>query len=105
MAVFAFRSLNAACAQAWLDIHTDMRRRLERIESGGQLIWNGRAQILARKANAAEAAMWSKLSDEAADGDQIQEPDYITVWLIPTSGGSEPIRAFKTNKPSPKGRL
>lgn len=87
-AIFAFRSLNDACAQAWLDIHTVMRRRLERLESGGRLIWNGRAQILARKASSAQAAMWSKLSDDVAEGDHDEESNYITVWLIPTSDDS-----------------
>ena len=87
-AIFAFRSIDVVCAQAWLDIHTVMRRRLERIESGGLRIWNGHAQILARKANSAEAAAWSELSDEVAESDQAEEPDNITVWLISTSDDS-----------------
>jgi hypothetical protein len=87
-AIFAFRSIDVVCAQAWLDIHTVMRRRLERIESGGLRIWNGRAEILARKANSVEAAAWSELSDEVAESDQAEEPDNITVWLISTSDDS-----------------
>jgi hypothetical protein len=87
-AIFAFRSIDVVRAQAWLDIHTVMRRRLERIESGGLRIWNGRAEILAREANSAEAAAWSELSDEFAESDQIEEPDNLTVWLISTSDDS-----------------
>jgi hypothetical protein len=93
-AIFAFRAADDACAQAWLDIHAVMRHRLERLESGGRRIWNGQAQITARRANAAEAKIWSELRDEIADADQIEESDNITVWLIPTSDDS---RTSKVN--------
>ena len=102
-AIFAFRSINDSCAQAWLDIHTVMRRRLEQIESGGLRIWNGRAQILARKASSAEAALWSELSDEAVESDRSEEPDYVTVWLIPTSDERRTGDALETNEPLPEG--
>ena len=85
-AIFAFRADDVACAQAWLDIHAVMRHALETVQSGGRCIWNGEAQITARQATAAEATIWSKLSDEVAEGDEIEEQDAITVWLIPTSG-------------------
>ena len=83
-AIFAFRADDVACAQAWLDIHAVMRHALETVQSDGRRIWNGQAQIIARQATAAEATIWSKLSDEVAEGDEIE--DAITVWLIPTSG-------------------
>jgi hypothetical protein len=83
-AIFAFRADDVVCAQAWLDIHAVMRHALETVQSGGRCIWNGEAQITARQATAAEATIWSKLSDEVAEGDEIE--DAITVWLIPTSG-------------------
>lgn len=83
-AIFAFRADDVACAQAWLDIHAVMRHALETVQSGGRCIWNGEAQITARQATSAEATIWSKLSDEVAEGDEIE--DAITVWLIPTSG-------------------
>ena len=54
------------------------------VHSDGRRIWNGQAQIIARQATSAEANIWSKLSDEVAEGDEIE--DAITVWLIPTSG-------------------
>jgi len=85
-AIFAFRADDVVCAQAWLDIHAVMRHALETVQSGGRCIWNGEAQITARQATAAEATIWSKLSDEVAEGDEIEEQDAITVWLIPTSG-------------------
>lgn len=92
-AIFAFRAADDGCAQAWLDIHAVMRHRLETLVSGGRRIWNGRAHILARKANSTEATMWSKLRDEVADVDQLEEPDNITVWLIPTSGDQRTSKA------------
>ena len=46
--IFAFRSIDESCAQAWLDIHGVMRRRLERLQSGGRAIWDGRAAIVAQ---------------------------------------------------------
>ena len=101
-AIFAFRSIDDACAQAWLDIHTVMRRRLERIESGGQRIWNGRAQILARKADHSQAEAWSKLCGEVADRDPREDPDYITLWLIPTSDAQRANRDHETNEPLPE---
>jgi hypothetical protein len=83
LAIFAFRADSDGSAQAWLDVHAVMRHALERIKSDGRCIWNGRAQIVARKANAAEAKTWSQLSDKVVL-DRIEEPDSITVWLIPT---------------------
>ena len=83
-AIFAFRADDVACAQAWLDVHAVMRHALETVHSDGRRIWNGQAQIIARQATSAEANIWSKLSDEVAEGDEIE--DAITVWLIPTSG-------------------
>jgi hypothetical protein len=75
-----------ACAQAWLDIHAVMRHALETMHSGGRPIWNGRAPIIARNATSSEATAWSKLRDELAAAGELDEPDIITVWLIPTSG-------------------
>ena len=83
-AIFAFRADDVACAQAWLDIHAVMRHALETVQSDGRCIWNGQAQIIARQATSAEATIWSKLSDEVAEGEEIE--DAITVSLIPTSG-------------------
>jgi hypothetical protein len=85
-AIFAFRAADVVRAQAWLDIHAVMRHTLETVRSGGQRIWNGHAQIVARKASLAEAIIWSRLRDEVVVTDQLEEPDNITVWLIPTSG-------------------
>jgi hypothetical protein len=84
-AIFAFRAVNDVTAQAWLDIHAVMRHTLETRHSGGRRIWNGQAQILARRASAREAKIWSKLSDEVVGSDPFEEADTITVWLIPTS--------------------
>jgi hypothetical protein len=84
-AIFAFRAVNDACAQAWLDVHAVMRHRLETLESGGLRIWNGQARITARRADAGEASIWSKLRDEVVEVDETEHPDNITVWLIPTS--------------------
>jgi hypothetical protein len=84
-AIFAFRAVNDGTAQAWLDIHAVMRHTLETRHSGGRRIWNGQAQILARRASAREAKIWSKLSDEVVGSDPFEEADTITVWLIPTS--------------------
>jgi hypothetical protein len=100
-AIFAFRADNVGCAQAWLDIHAVMRHALETIHSDGRRIWNGRAPIVARKATSAEATIWSGLSDEVAGDDLFQEPDNITVWLIPTSDDRRV--GEKTNKPLPEG--
>ena len=84
-AIFAFRAADDANAQAWLDIHAVMRHTLETIHSGGRRIWNGQAHILARKASAREATIWSNLSGEIAGTDPFEEADAITVWLIPTT--------------------
>jgi hypothetical protein len=84
-AIFAFRAADDANAQAWLDIHAVMRHTLETIHSGGRRIWNGRAQILARKASAREAKIWNKLSGGVAKADPFEDADTVTVWLIPTS--------------------
>jgi hypothetical protein len=84
-AIFAFRAFDDANAQAWLDVHAVMRHTLETLHSGGRRIWNGHAQILARKASASESSLWSKLSEEAVGRDPFEEADTITVWLIPTS--------------------
>ena len=82
-AIFAFRSVDDSCAQAWLDIHGLMRRTLERLQSGGQAIWDGQAEIVSRKATPGESGLWRRSSDRAAGAEQIDEPDSITVWLIP----------------------
>jgi hypothetical protein len=84
-AIFAFRAVNASCAQAWLDIHAVMRHTLETLHSDGRRIWNGHALILAREATSIEATIWRKLSDEVAASDPDEEQEIITVWLIPTS--------------------
>src|SRR5512143_380310 len=84
--IFAFRADDAACAQAWLDIHAVMRHALETKHCDGRPIWNGRAPIIARSATSSEATMWRKLRDELTAAGQLEEPDIITVWLIPTSG-------------------
>jgi hypothetical protein len=83
-AIFAFRSVDDSCAQAWLDVHGLMRRTLERLQSGGSAVWDGQAQITARKATSGESTTWKRSSDRAANGEPIQEPDNVTVWLIPT---------------------
>jgi hypothetical protein len=85
LAVFAFRAADDANAQAWLDIHAVMRHTLETLHSGGRRIWNGRAQIIARKASARESKIWSKLSVGVAEVDPVEDANTITVWLIPTS--------------------
>lgn len=92
-AIFAFRAADDGGAQAWLDIHAVMRHRLETLVSGGRRIWNGRAHIIARKANSVEATMWNRLRDEVTEADQLEEPDNITVWLIPTSGDQRTSKA------------
>jgi hypothetical protein len=92
-AIFAFRAVDDVTAQAWLDIHAVMRHTLETLHSGGRRIWNGQAQIVARRASAREAKIWSKLSDEVAGIDPLEEADSITVWLIPTSAERRVSRA------------
>jgi hypothetical protein len=62
-----------------------MRHTLETIHSDGRRIWNGHAHIVARTATSAEATIWSDLSVEVAEDDLFEEPDNVTVWLIPTS--------------------
>jgi hypothetical protein len=83
-AIFAFRSVDDSGAQAWLDIHGVMRRTLERLLSGGTAVWDGQAEIIARKATAGESTTWQRLSDKVTDGEAVEGPDSITVWLIPT---------------------
>jgi hypothetical protein len=102
-AIFAFRAADVLRAQAWLDIHAVMRHTLETVHSGGQRIWNGHAEILARKANPVEAIIWSRLRDEVVVTDQVEEPDSITVWLIPTSAEHKRAQPLETNEPPPKG--
>jgi hypothetical protein len=84
-AIFAFRAFSDVSAQAWLDVHTVMRHRLEQIESDGRRIWDGHTDIVARQASADEDTIWSRLKDEAVAEDANAFPDSITVWLIPTS--------------------
>jgi hypothetical protein len=84
-AIFAFRAFDDGNAQAWLDIHAVMRHTLETLHSGGRRIWNGHAHILARRASAGEAKIWSKTSGNVAEVDPFEDADTITVWLIPTS--------------------
>jgi hypothetical protein len=90
-AIFAFRSVDASCAQAWLEVHGLMRRTLERLQSGGVAVWDGQSAILARKATPDESATWQQSSDRVANGEPVAEPDNVTVWLIPTPG--EPLTA------------
>lgn len=89
-AIFAFRSVDASCAQAWLDIHGVMRRSLARLESDGHAIWNGRSEIIARKATPGESTIWRNSCDRVADEQEIEEPDYFLVWLIPVSAELQP---------------
>jgi hypothetical protein len=84
-AIFAFRAVDDANAQAWLDVHAVMRHTLETIHSDGRRIWNGHAPIRARRASSSEATIWSTLSDDIAGSDPFEEADSITVWLIPTT--------------------
>ena len=91
--IFAFRADGMARAQAWLDIHAVMRHALETVHSDGRPIWNGRAPITARDATSSEARMWRKLRDELAATGPLEEPDIITVWLIPTSGDQQTSNA------------
>jgi len=83
-AIFAFRSVDASCAQAWLDIHALMRRTLARLQSEGHAIWDGQSAIVAREATSGETAAWEQLSDRVAATEIFDEPDNITLWLIPT---------------------
>jgi hypothetical protein len=92
-AIFAFRAADDSCAQAWLDIHAVMRHTLETVHSDGRRIWNGHADIIARKATSPEAKIWRKLSAEVTDGDTNEVLDAITVWLIPTSGEQRTSKA------------
>jgi hypothetical protein len=92
--IFAFRADDVACAQAWLDIHAVMRHALETKHCDGRPIWNGRAPIIARSATSSEATAWRKLRDELIAAGQLEEPDIITVWLIPTSGDQRTSKAL-----------
>jgi hypothetical protein len=92
--IFAFRADDVACAQAWLDIHAVMRHALETTHCDGRPIWNGRAPIIARSATSSEATAWRNLRDELAATGQLEEPDIITVWLIPTSGDQRTSKAL-----------
>jgi hypothetical protein len=82
-AIFAFRSVDDSCAQAWLDIHGLMRRTLERLHSDGKAVWDGQTAIVARKATSGESTTWQHSSDRVTDDDVLEEPDNITIWLIP----------------------
>src|SRR6476620_10354024 len=82
-AIFAFRSADVVGAQAWLDVHGLMRRTLARLQSDGRAVWDGRSEILAREATSGESATWSRSSDRGASREQLEEPDILTVWLIP----------------------
>lgn len=83
-AIFAFRSTDELCAQAWLDIHGLMRRTLARLQSDGEAIWNGRSEIVARKATLSESTTWQQSRDRVANDEHIEEPDNVLIWLIPT---------------------
>jgi hypothetical protein len=83
-AIFAFRSVDASCAQAWLDIHALMRRTLGRLQSDGHAVWDEQSAIVAREATSGESATWKRRSDQVAVTEIFDEPDNITVWLIPT---------------------
>lgn len=89
-AIFAFRSVDDSCAQAWLDIHGLMRRTLGRLLSDGRAVWDGQSEIIARKATSGEQATWTQSSDRIAD-DELAEPDIITVWLIRTPAEPQPL--------------
>jgi hypothetical protein len=82
-AIFAFRSVDDSCAQAWLDIHGLMRRTLEKLHSDGKAVWDGQTAIVARKATSGESITWQHSSDRVTDDDVLEEPDNITIWLIP----------------------
>ncbi len=82
-AIFAFRSVDVAGAQAWLDIHGLMRRTLARLQSDGRAVWDGRSEIVAREATSGESVTWRRSSDRGASKEQLQEPENLTVWLIP----------------------
>ncbi len=97
--IFAFRSIDVSCAQAWLDIYGVMRRSLERLQSGGQAIWDGQAAIVARKATSDELILWNRSSDRVAHDEQIEELDSIMVWLIPT-----PQDPARSQAPAPASR-
>lgn len=99
-AIFAFRSVDKSCAQAWLDIHGLMRRTLEQLQSGGQAIWDGQVEIVARKATPGESILWTQSSDRAAGEEQIDELDGITVWLIPIP--QEPINSPRKSQARPR---
>ena len=92
-AIFAFRSADDSCAQAWLEIHSLMRRTLARLQSGGLAVWDGQSAIVARRATSGESRTWRLLSDRVAEEDVIDEPDNITVWLIATPDEPRPRRA------------
>ncbi len=98
-AIFAFRSVDVACAQAWLDIHGLMRRTLARLQSDGRAVWNGQSEIVAREATSGESVTWRKSSNQGADQDQLKEPDTLTVWLIPDP--AEPLPGIP--EPSRRG--
>jgi hypothetical protein len=82
-AIFAFRSIDVICAQAWLDVHGLMRQTLARLQSGGRAIWDGRSEIVAREATSSEEVTWIRSSDQGASKEQLEEPNNLTVWLIP----------------------
>ena len=98
-AIFAFRSVDITCAQAWLDIHGLMRRTLERLQSEGRAVWDGQSEILAREATSDKSVIWRKSTHQGADKDQSEEPDSFTVWLIPDP--AEP--QTKLSRPAPRG--
>lgn len=83
-AIFAFRSSDGSCAQAWLDIHGLMRRTLARLQSDGMAVWNGQSEIVARKATSGESTAWRESRDRVTNDETIEEPDTILIWLIPT---------------------
>lgn len=86
-AIFAFRSPDESCAQAWLDIYGLMRRSLAKLQSEGHAIWDGRSEIVARKATPQESSIWKTSSDLAGEEGRVteRESDYFLVWLIPVS--------------------
>lgn len=83
-AIFAFRSADESCAQAWLDIHGLMRRTLSRLQSDGRSIWDGQSEIVARKATTGESTAWRTSRDRVTNDPSIEEPENILIWLIPT---------------------
>ncbi len=93
-AIFAFRADDVACAQAWLDIHAVMRHALETVHSDGRpYLERPRANHRTQSDLGRSERCGRELRDEVAATDRLEEPDNITVWLIPTSGDQRSSKA------------